>query len=453
MPLTTAHTRRSSATAWLLPAVLALTWAPHVAAEDLVQVYELAYARDATLLAAQALLRSAAPRAAQADALRLPSVSAESSRTHARTDPSPSEADPQGTRVGSTTSALSLNFRQPLFNRAASTDIAKARTELEIAGTEFEAVQQEFVVRVAQAYFDVLTAQDVLAATRASKASVAGQLDAATRHYNAGTTVITDVRDSQARYDLVVAQELSAANNLRVHRLALDRLTGRADLIPQALALPVMLPAFAPPAVQTWLDAAARHPAVRRARLVLHSAQLDTERAKAARLPTVDAVGTVELSRLSSAGAGVDVASRSRTASIGVALTVPLFAGFATQNRIAETLLLEDKAREDLTAAERSVAASTEQAYYDLQTGLAQVTALEAAEVSNKLSLEGTQLGYRAGVRVNLDVLNAQAQLFQTLRDLAKARYDALMGRLKLSAAAGQLKASDLAAINGLLTR
>jgi outer membrane protein len=440
--------------AWLLLIAMALPWAPRAAAEDLVQVYDIAHARDATLLSARALLRSAEPRTAQADALLLPTVSATGSSTWARTDPSPNELDPTGTRIESTTSSVNLNVRQPLFNRAASMDITKARTALDIAKTEFESTLQEFITRIAQAYFDALSAQDVLAATRASKTSVAGQLDSATRNYRAGTAIVTDVRDAQARYDLVIAQELTAANDLRVRRLALDRLTGRHDLIPNPLAVPVVLPAIVPTGVDAWVEAAAHHPAVRRVRFTLHSAQLDTERARAARLPTLDAVGSVELSRVKGNGATSDtVASRGRNASLGVELNVPLFAGFATQNRISETLLLEEKAREDLEAIQRTVAEATERAYFDVQSGLAQVTALEAAEVSGKLSLEGTQLGYRAGVRLNLDVLNAQTLLFQTQRDLAKARYDVLTGSLKLRAAAGQLKPDDLAAINRLLAR
>jgi outer membrane protein len=433
--------------------VLLLGAAPPAAAEDLLQVYGLAQAHDAALRSAQALRRSAAPRAAQAEALLRPSVHATGSSTRSSTDPSPTEVEPQGARVDATTSSVNLNFRQPLFNRAASADIARARTGLEIAGAEFQSTQQEFIVRVAQAYFDVLSAQDVLAATQAGKASVAGQLDAARRNYAAGTAIVTDVRDAQARHDRVLAQEISAANDLRVRRLALERLAGRSPLSPQPLALPAALPPLQPAGVDAWLDAAAEHPSVQRVKLLLQGARQDTERARAAHLPTLDAVGSVGLSRASGTSVGIDVAGRSRNASVGVELNLPLFAGHATQNRIAETLLLEEKAREDLEATRRSVAEATEQAYFSLVTGLAQVQALEAAELSSKLSLEGTQLGYRAGARVNLDVLNAQTQLLETQRDLARARYDALMGGLKLRAAAGRLEPGDLAAVNALLAR
>jgi outer membrane protein len=138
---------------------------------------------------------------------------------------------------------------------------------------------------------------------------------------------------------------------------------------------------------------------------------------------------------------------------VGVQMTWPLYTGGATQNRIKETLSLEEKSRNDLEAARRGVAQGTRSAYFGVQSGLSQVKALEAAESSSKLALEATQLGYKVGVRVNLDVLNAQTQLFQTQRDLAKARYDVLVGSLRLRQASGQLAPTDVDAINRLLAK
>jgi outer membrane protein len=126
-----------------------------------------------------------------------------------------------------------------------------------------------------------------------------------------------------------------------------------------------------------------------------------------------------------------------KNGSIGVQLNWPLFAGFAVQNRVKETVSLEEKSRNDLDAARRSVTQLTRQSYYDVQSSEASMRALEAAESSSKLALEATQLGYKVGVRVNLDVLNAQTQLFNTQRDLSRARYDVVINRLKLRQAAG----------------
>jgi outer membrane protein len=134
-------------------------------------------------------------------------------------------------------------------------------------------------------------------------------------------------------------------------------------------------------------------------------------------------------------------------------LNVPLFAGFATQNRIRETVALEEKARIDLEGVQRQVAQATRIAYFGLQSGLGQATALQAAESSSQVALDANKLGYQVGVRINIDVLNSQSQLFQTKRDLAKARYDVLLGRLKLSQAAGVLKLEDLQKTNDLLQK
>jgi outer membrane protein len=136
-----------------------------------------------------------------------------------------------------------------------------------------------------------------------------------------------------------------------------------------------------------------------------------------------------------------------------VQLNWPLYTGGLTQNRIKETLALEEKAGNDLQAARRGVAQGTRVAYFGVISGQARVKALEAAEASSKLALEATQLGYRVGVRVNLDVLNATTQLFSTQADLARARFDVIVGGLRLRQASGQLTAADVEAADRLLAR
>jgi outer membrane protein len=136
---------------------------------------------------------------------------------------------------------------------------------------------------------------------------------------------------------------------------------------------------------------------------------------------------------------------------VGVAFNLPLFAGFATQNRIRETLALEDKARTDLEGTRRQVAQAVRTAFFGVQSGYGQVRALEAAEASSQSALDANRLGYQVGVRINIDVLNAQSQLYQTKRDLAQARYNVLLGQLRLRQANGTLQAEDLVRLNALL--
>ena len=437
----------------LSPVALALALlGPHSArAEDLVELYNAARAYDATYLSARALSDSAEFRAAQAHSLRLPTVGLSTSSTRTEND-FPVNHPVTGTpRAGSTTTQLGVSGIQPIFNRANSATIAQADKTLDIARADLDTAEQDLIVRVAQTYFDVLAAQDTLATTRASKAAITEQLASAKRNFEVGTATITDTREAQARFDLATAQEIAADNDLVTKRIALDQLVGRSNVQPNQLAVPVALPATAAIPVDELVSRAAEeHPAVRRARVALDVAQLETEKARAQRLPTVDAVASVQSGRGTIAA---NVTGYNSVGSIGLQVNVPLYSGGAMQNRIRETLVLEDRSRNDLEAARRAVIQTTRQAYYTLQSSAAQVKALEAAEASSQLALEATQLGYRVGIRVNVDVLNAQSQLYQTRRDLARARYDLLLGTLRLRQASGRLVPSDILGIDALLVR
>jgi outer membrane protein len=439
-----------------LALALGLVFTGGVRAQSLQELYEAARGYDATFQAARGLLDSAQYRAEQAKALNRPSVGLQVAATRSSSD------TPYSSTLSADTNSVSagVSASQSLFNRANSATIDQADKSLAVSRADFEAAEQDLIVRVAQAYFDVLGAQDTLGTTRANKTFISEQLASAKRNFEVGTATITDTREAQARFDLATAQEIAAENDLRTKGIALDTLVGRSNVAPRGLAVPVVLPPVQPPVVDEWvLRADAEHPTVRRAALGLDVARLETEKARAGNLPTVALNGSIGKGRVSTSG---DLAAppftfnssgNSTTTSIGVTLNLPLFAGYSIQNRIKETLALEEKSRNDLDAARRGVAQGTRQAFYGVQSGLAQVKALEAAESSSQLALEATQLGYKVGVRVNLDVLNAQTQLFSTKRDLAKARYDVLLGSLRLRQASGQLKPEDVAALNQLLAR
>jgi outer membrane protein len=197
------------------------------------------------------------------------------------------------------------------------------------------------------------------------------------------------------------------------------------------------------------------HPSVKQSQIALDVAQLETKKAEAGHKPTLDLTASYGVNRYpdGNPNIGSTVSSRSNAASLGLSFNLPLFAGFSTQNRIRETLALEDKARNDVDGARRAVAQSTRTAFFGVQSGQGQVKALEAAEASSQSALDANKLGYQVGVRINIDVLNSQSQLFQTKRDLAKARYDVLIGGLKLLQASGTLKADDLQSVDALLVK
>jgi outer membrane protein len=449
-------------------ALIGLSFAPGAFAQSLQELYEAARAYDATYLAAKAQAQSAQYRLEQSEAATKPTLAATAAATLARVDPPNNTISTfgvaggqvvpitttTGTAASSRTGQAALQGRYPLFNRTTGVNVEQAKRGLDSAAADLDAAEQDLIVRVAAAYFDVLAAQDTLGTTRASKAAITEQLASAKRNFEVGTATITDTREAQARFDLATAQEIAADNDLRAKRIALDQLVGRTGVTPKSLIAPAELPALAPTGVEEWVTVAdERHPTVRRARVGLDVAKLETQKARAAESPTIDAVSS--LGATDQRGNAITAAGRGTTtnASIGVQLNWPLYTGGLTQARIRETLVLEDKAGNDLQAARRGVAQGTRVAFFGVQSGQARVKALEAAEASSKLALEATQLGYRVGVRVNLDVLNAQTQLFSTQADLARARYDVLVGGLRLRQASGQLAAGDIDAVNRLLAK
>ncbi len=455
-PLSPRRAGRASSLGGLRPlaAATALAMASTLAqAQSLQDLYDAARSYDATYLAARSQAEAAQSRLAQSGALRLPTAN-----LYAATTRSGSDAPKLSENIYGTVNQVALSARQPLYNRANSETISQAEKAYEIATSDLETAEQDLIVRLSQAYFDVLAAQDNLSTTRANQTAITEQLASAKRNFEVGTATITDTREAQARFDLTSAQEIAAQNDLSTKRAALDTLVGRSGIAPRPLAVPVAIPPLTRPSVDDWLSGAdADSPNIRKARLAYDIAQLETEKARAGHLPTLDLVGSVSSNHndgVSGVGTGTGtLPGLYKNASIGLQLNLPVFSGFAVQNRVKETLDLAEKSRNDLDGARRGVALGTRQAFLGVQSGIALVKALEAAESSSQLALEATQLGYKVGVRVTLDVLNAQTQLFTTQRDLAKARYDLVLGSLKLRQAAGQLKPEDVTAVNQLLAR
>lgn len=417
-----------------------------VHAQSLMDVYAAARSYDASYLGAVAQAQSADYKARQADALNLPSVGLVGSSNRAR-----NEAEILPNAQYNTQNQIALQAKQPIYNPGNWAQISQAERSLIAAGADLQIAEQDLMVRVAQAYFDVLAAQDALAAAQANKTAINEQLASAKRNFEVGNATITDTREAQARSDLATAQEIAATNDLMTRKAALDQLVGRPAVEPKPLMSPITLPELAPSGLTDWVTQADGSPLVRKAQIGLDIAKYEIDRAKAGHLPTVDLVGAITRTHNSDVGLGTAVKGNLDSASIGVQANLPIFAGFATQNRVRETLALQEKAERDLDAARRNTELGTRQAYLGVQSGLASVRAYEAAETSTKLQVEATQLGYRVGVRVNIDVLNAQTQLYNTQRDLSKARYDVLMAGLKLRQTVGTLKPEDLEAVNKLL--
>ncbi|PXW94693.1 outer membrane protein [Sphaerotilus hippei] len=419
-----------------------------VRAQSLQEVYEAARAYDAIYLSARAQAEATSFQVGQAEAARRPTLGLNAGLQGSNSD------TPLAGNRNLRTASVGLQANQSLYNRASSASVDKARKGVEVSQADLQAAEQDLIVRVAQAYFDVLTAREALAAAQASQKAIGVQLASAKRNFEVGTATITDTREAQARADLSSAQVIAADNDLRVKRTYLDQLVGRTGVDPRPLAPAAILPGLPEGNVDQWIERSQDAPLVRKARLGGAIAKDEIERVRAGKQPTVGLTGSVGLANNngtaapSSGGEGT-----SRTASVGVNLQWPLFTGGLVENQVREALKLEEKSRSDLDNARRSVAQGVRQAYFGVESGIARVRALEAAESSSKLALDATQLGYKVGVRVNLDVLNAQSQLYSTQSELAKARYDLLATRLKLQQATGVLTPADLEPVSSLMSR
>ena len=456
------RSREAFARAPLAVALMLAGMAAGAQAQSLVDLYQAARGYDAAYLAAKAQSDATEFKAAQARGQRLPQIGLKGTvyRQHFDSDLSLSAAQRAALQASSgtssnnysiTTKSLALQARQSLFNAELSAIIDQADQSLIAAEADLKTAEDDLLVRLTQAYFDVLAAQDVLSTAQTNKAALAEQLASAKRNFEVGNATITDTREAQARHDLATAQEIAAQNDVQVKRAALDQLVGRTDVQPQPLLTPVMLPPLQPATAEEWVSLTPNSSTIRKAQVGLDYAKLETTRARAGHLPTADLVASVSKTDVSGSGSVTVKASDGTNSTIGVEVNVPVFAGFAVQNRIRETLALEEKSERDLDNAKRSVTLATRQAFFGVQSGQAQVKALEAAESSAKLALEATQLGYRVGVRVNKDVLDAQTALASTQKDLYKARYDVIVATMKLRQASGSLRPEDLDSLNRLL--
>lgn len=417
-------------------------------ARDLLEVWQLALERDPIYAASGYASTAGQERLPQARAGLLPYVSAQAS------------ADADDTRRARTLSGgdsdthaqWSLALIQPLFNLPAWNTVKRAEFEVSQADVAHRVAYQDLLLRTAQAYFDVLAVQDSLRALMSEKAAIETQLRAAQQGFELGATTITDAHEAQARLDLVKASEINLRNELQLAEDALARIISERPGTLAQLAREAELPAPQPARLDDWTDQASHAGLlVTDADLQTRIAQKQIDIARGEHAPTVDFVARTGSASDFGTG-GYRSGPRSLDSTVGVQLSIPLYAGGGISSRVREYTSRLQEARARLENARRESVQAAQRHFKGVVSGLAQVKALQAAERSSQAALEANRTGYEIGVRVNIDVLNAEQQLYVTQRALARARYDTLMHGLQLKAAAGILQESDLAAINALLT-
>jgi outer membrane protein len=424
-------------------------------AEDLLQVYRDAQSYDAVYAAARNNLVAGRERLPQGRALLLPQLNLAAEARQSRVDSEPRDSAPSFVREPRST-GYTLTFVQPIYRPQSWQQYRQAEFQVAQAEATFAQAGQDLIIRTAQAYFDVLAAQDTLELVRAQKAATAEQLAAAKRNFEVGTATITDTHEAQSRYDLITAQEIAALNDVESKRQALRLVTGKEYRELKSLRPEIKLAPPNPENMDFWVDLAEKQSySVLAQQAATEVAMLEQRRQRAAHLPTLDAFATYDqlgqsasTSSTGSAG-GVDTA----TTAIGLRFAMPLYQGGALDSREREAAALALKTKDDLENVKRSAATATRQNYLIVINGIAAIAALEQALISSQSSLDSNKLGYEVGVRINIDVLNAQQQLFSTRRDLLVARYNTILNQLRLKAGAGSLREEDLAEINKALAQ
>lgn len=418
---------------------------------DLSDLYALAQTNDPTFRSAQHAWEAARQKKPEAFSALLPALSANGSagRTQGRTQYT---GTPEIDRSFNS-DQWTLQLAQPLLRADKFLAYDEARATVEQALAQYNAAQQDLILRLSRAYFDEIVAERNVAAARAQVEALEEQLHAAQHSYDAGVASITDVDDTRSRASLAEAQRVAALNDLESSRAALEAITGQTPSELSPLRTNVALPRPEPDDVSTWIRRATNNNAnVRAARALAKSAEYEVDRSRAQRLPSIDLVASYGGSYAGgNINEPIDFGTKVRDKQISVQLSMPLLDGGGMHAQVVEARAQRAKAQADLDGAQRQAALDVRQSFSAVLSGVAQVMALETAVSSGQNAVKGNRVGYGLGIRINSDVLNAEQQLYSAMHDLDKARYDTLFAGLKLKAAAGQLSENDLAAINALL--
>ena len=421
--------------------------------QNLGSLYSMAQQRDAAYRAAAAQLQADLETESQAFAALLPSVN-----FGARIEKQENTYDAFGMSINASRNpgTYSLVLNQALFRPQVWESYKQSQWTGEIAKLRFQQAEQDLILRLSRAYFDVLAAQDDLENFRDQKIAITEQLAFAEKNFEVGSATITDQQEAQARYDLVVAQELAAENQLAIRLLELETIVG--EPAEQLAKIPpsTQLNAPSPNIAEQWAEQArVNNIQVQQARLAQLVAKGEANKANYGHLPTLDLtaqrVETEQQIFDGNSGRPFDLGVGSTT--IGLIMNLPIFNGGATQSQVRQQAALLEKSINNVNLANRNAEQRAKAAFLGVQTSLAQIKALETASASSKLALKSNKTAYEVGIRINIDVLNAQQQFNSIQRDLSKAKYTSLIRMLELQATTGQLNTAALQQINNLLTQ
>ncbi|MFN9472730.1 TolC family outer membrane protein [Acidovorax sp.] len=416
---------------------------------DLRQAYEAAVANDATIRSSRATADANREQLPQAQAQRLPNVSLSAGRNYndltSRTQNFLGEPSTTINRYYSGNQALTI--RQPIYRPFIGALVKQAEAVVQDADATLESAEQGLVVRVGEAYFEALLAEEQLGLIGAQKSTYTTQLDAAKKSFSAGSGTRTDIDEAQARLDMTYAQELEVQQNVEFTRRKLETITGQPVGTLARLDLARFKPgAPMPNLLDDWISRAEQaSPDIKALRARLEAANFEIDKAKAGHKPTLDAVA--QWSRNSSDSV-TNVNSRYDNKSIGLQLTIPIYAGGYVNSTVRQAVASAERARELLEAARLDLSVRVHREFRGMTEGVVRISALEQAVRSAEQAVLSNQMSFKAGARTTLDVLNAEQQKTTALRDLAQARYLYVASRLRLQSLAGDERAASVSEIN-----
>lgn len=431
--------------------------------QTLKDIYEQAQLHDPTWTAARYANTAAQEKLEQGKSLLRPTIGLSGSATHSDTDirytGSNSVFRNNNQSEKFDTVNYGLNINQPLYRKQNLVQYQQSAIQVSYADLQLQQDQQDLIIKSAQAYFDVLLAQDKIELNQAQKIAINSQLLQAKANYKAGVSTITDVDEAQAKFDVVQSQEIAAANDLENKKQAVQILTGQypGAFYPIkencALTFP-NLPNQATnspyPKIDIWLQHAQQNNIqINLKKFAYALADKEVELYQAGHLPTLDAVASYNKTNANGGvnGFGNDL----NNTTVGFQFQLPLYQGGAVSSKIREAIANKDKAQQEIEIASRKAELDTKQAYLDITSSISQVLANEQTLRSSQSQLSSTLISFKVGLRTNVDVLNAQQQVFNAKRDLLQTRYSYLLGLLKLKYASGILSESDLEEINNQL--
>ena len=439
----------------ILIGAIAFALTSPVAAVDLLGVYELASTNDPQIRAAERRLESAAFGEAIARANLLPSINANVNKTIGE-----SSTEIAGVtivdEVFNDTERLSINLRQSIYDDANWANLNRARSLIAQADAQYNIAWQDFLLRVAQRYFDILTAIDAVQFATAEELALQRQFEQAEQRFEVGLSAVTDFLEARAAWDGARARVIVATNSLEDAREALRELTGEMfeTFKPLAEDLPLQPPQPALP--EQWVTRALNSsPELEASRQGLLVADSDLRIANAGHLPTLDLTAGYsiftdnERQQISDFGEILEITTLENTGwSLGLELNVPIFQGLGVRSRARQAAVDQQVAAEDLDFQQRTVVRQTENAFRAVMAGIRQVEALQQALISAESALEATNAGFEVGTRTIVDVLLAEQRFFQAQRDFSQARHQFIIDNLALERAVGMLTPEDLEEAN-----